>query len=145
MKGKRLPSWTHRRGHSGQWSVVPTATGQGAQAYDSGFVAWALPHDGCTQPGCTGKLVDDYCDICGTAVSAPDAVSAGTGRGSGNRGVSHLSRPACPDGNPSGGRGGSAAGSPPMSSLARRVATGFACWTPPPARRPSPFLLVIKA
>src|SRR5215212_433342 len=28
----------------------------------------------CTQPGCTGTIVDDYCDICGMPASAADSV-----------------------------------------------------------------------
>jgi serine/threonine-protein kinase PknG len=24
----------------------------------------------CTQPGCTGTIVDDYCDVCGSPVGA---------------------------------------------------------------------------
>src|SRR5215211_5414702 len=28
----------------------------------------------CTQPGCTGTIVDDYCDVCGMPASAPDSV-----------------------------------------------------------------------
>src|SRR5215208_5904442 len=28
----------------------------------------------CTQPGCTGTIVDDYCDVCGMPASAPESV-----------------------------------------------------------------------
>src|ERR687897_473344 len=31
----------------------------------------------CIQPGCTGTIVDDYCDVCGTPASAPAPLSAG--------------------------------------------------------------------
>ena len=31
----------------------------------------------CTQPGCTGTIVDDYCDVCGSPASAPATVPAG--------------------------------------------------------------------
>ena len=31
----------------------------------------------CTQPGCTGTIVDDYCDVCGSPAGAPPFVPAG--------------------------------------------------------------------
>src|SRR5829696_1685872 len=31
----------------------------------------------CTQPGCTGTIVDDYCDVCGSPASTPASVHAG--------------------------------------------------------------------
>src|SRR5687768_14369899 len=31
----------------------------------------------CTQPGCTGMIVDDYCDVCGSPAGAPPFVPAG--------------------------------------------------------------------
>ncbi len=30
----------------------------------------------CRQPGCTGTIVDSYCDVCGSPASTPDSVSA---------------------------------------------------------------------
>ena len=40
------------------------------------------PQDGgfmtaCTQPGCTGTIVDDYCNVCGSPAGAPPFVPAG--------------------------------------------------------------------
>ena len=32
----------------------------------------------CTQPGCTGTIVDDYCNVCGSPAGAPPFVPAGT-------------------------------------------------------------------
>lgn len=26
----------------------------------------AVPDDGCRQPGCTGSIMDGYCDVCGS-------------------------------------------------------------------------------
>src|SRR5687767_1650116 len=31
----------------------------------------------CTQPGCTGMIVDDYCDVCGSPAGAPPFIPAG--------------------------------------------------------------------
>ena len=31
----------------------------------------------CTQPGCTGTIVDDYCDVCGSPAGAPPFIPAG--------------------------------------------------------------------
>src|SRR5688572_29905361 len=31
----------------------------------------------CTQPGCTGAIVDDYCDVCGSPAGAPPFIPAG--------------------------------------------------------------------
>jgi hypothetical protein len=31
----------------------------------------------CTQPGCTGTIVDDYCNVCGSPAGAPPFVPAG--------------------------------------------------------------------
>jgi serine/threonine-protein kinase PknG len=31
----------------------------------------------CTQPGCTGTIVDGYCDVCGSPAAAPDSQSPG--------------------------------------------------------------------
>ena len=33
-------------------------------------------HQACTQPGCTGTIVDGYCDVCGTPAGASAAASA---------------------------------------------------------------------
>jgi phospholipase C len=35
------------------------------------------PMTDCSEPGCTGVIVDDYCDVCGSPASAPDSVPAG--------------------------------------------------------------------
>src|SRR5215208_1683501 len=51
---------------------VPTKTAAGA-APATGVTA--VPQlTACTQPGCTGTIVDGYCDVCGTPASAPDSV-----------------------------------------------------------------------
>ena len=46
-----------------------------------GSGASARPSNGlisaCTQPGCTGRIVDGYCDVCGSPASAAPFVSAG--------------------------------------------------------------------
>jgi len=34
------------------------------------------PMTACTQPGCTGTIIDDYCDVCGSPANAPAFVSA---------------------------------------------------------------------
>jgi hypothetical protein len=31
----------------------------------------------CSEPGCTGVILDDYCDICGSPASTPDSIPAG--------------------------------------------------------------------
>lgn len=42
----------------------------------------------CTQPGCTGTIVDGYCDVCGTpGGAAPDAPTATPSAGAGPAGV----------------------------------------------------------
>ena len=33
------------------------------------------PMTACTQPGCTGSILDDYCDICGSPASTPTAAA----------------------------------------------------------------------
>ena len=46
-------------------------TNAGSSAPSAGSVPDGTP---CTQPGCAGKIVDGYCDVCGTpAQSAPGA------------------------------------------------------------------------
>jgi hypothetical protein len=46
-----------------------------------GSGASARPSNGlisaCTQPGCTGRIVDSYCDVCGSPANAAPFVSAG--------------------------------------------------------------------
>jgi hypothetical protein len=37
----------------------------------------------CTQPGCTGRIVDDYCDVCGSPAGAAQFVPAGSAASSG--------------------------------------------------------------
>ena len=35
------------------------------------------PMTACTQPGCAGAIVDDYCDVCGSPAGAPPFIPAG--------------------------------------------------------------------
>jgi len=57
---------------AGTTSAVPTAT-VGAPATGT-TPAPAVPNGTpCTQPACTGKILDGYCDVCGTAAGAPPA------------------------------------------------------------------------
>ncbi|WP_322938216.1 serine/threonine-protein kinase [Nocardioides bizhenqiangii] len=57
---------------AGSVSAVPTAT-VGAPATGTA-PAQPVPNGApCGQPGCTGKILDGYCDVCGTAAGAPAA------------------------------------------------------------------------
>ncbi len=43
----------------------------------------------CTQPGCSGTIVDGYCDVCGMAESVPasgPSPTPGSSAGGGRRG-----------------------------------------------------------
>ena len=43
-----------------------------------------VPHaTACVQPGCTGTIVDQYCDVCGTPANASISVAAGAGKSRG--------------------------------------------------------------
>ena len=52
----------------------------------------------CTQPGCTGTVLDGYCDVCGMAAASPAAIAPGQRAGS--------------SGSPGGSASGSSGGSP---------------------------------
>lgn len=41
----------------------------------------------CTQPGCTGSILDGYCDVCGLAASAPASATAAGGETPANGGA----------------------------------------------------------
>ena len=53
----------------------------GLTAVGRGSGVSARPSNGlmsaCTQPGCTGRIVDGYCDVCGSPAGAAPFVSAG--------------------------------------------------------------------
>src|SRR5215212_6614011 len=50
---------------------VPTKTAA-ATAPAAGLTA--VPQLACIEPGCTGTIADDYCDVCGTPAGAPASV-----------------------------------------------------------------------
>ena len=50
----------------------------------------------CTQPGCTGRIVDGYCDVCGSPAGAAPFVGSSFG------GVTRPCRGAWPNGSASG-------------------------------------------
>jgi serine/threonine-protein kinase PknG len=56
-------------------SGIPTAT---VDAPATGTVPAAAVPNGtrCVQPGCSGKILDGYCDVCGSAADAPAAPAA---------------------------------------------------------------------
>ena len=47
--------------------------------------------DRCTQPGCTGQILDGYCDVCGMAATVPPATAGRAGAAAGGR---RCARPA---------------------------------------------------
>src|SRR5829696_4530259 len=72
--------------YSRSWRHTENAEAGGATnepdriLYPAGFRS--RPRNGglmttCTQPGCTGTIVDDYCDVCGSPASTPASVHAG--------------------------------------------------------------------
>ncbi len=52
---------------------APSSTNGGAASSTGGS---AVDGSACRQPGCTGTIVDGYCDVCGTPGGAPAAESA---------------------------------------------------------------------
>jgi serine/threonine-protein kinase PknG len=50
---------------------------RGSSATDPQAVTTDLEGTPCMQPGCTGTIVDGYCDVCGTPAAAPALSSAG--------------------------------------------------------------------
>ncbi|WP_183098505.1 serine/threonine-protein kinase [Nocardioides pelophilus] len=59
----------------GATSNVPTAT-VGAPATGTAPAPPVANGTPCGQPGCSGKILDGYCDICGTAADAPPVPAA---------------------------------------------------------------------
>ncbi|PWN00926.1 serine/threonine protein kinase [Nocardioides silvaticus] len=57
-------------GGAGSTTGIPTAT-VGAPATGPAPAAAVPNGTPCRQPGCSGKILDGYCDICGTAADAP--------------------------------------------------------------------------
>src|SRR5215207_8021890 len=47
----------------------------------------------CKQPGCTGTIVDDYCDVCGSPASTPAPVPAGAAAAAASRAPHARSEP----------------------------------------------------
>ncbi|MFE2997245.1 tetratricopeptide repeat protein [Nocardia sp. NPDC059246] len=58
-------------------SAAPAATGGGPTTSTgtsaSGAASAVVGSDRCAEPGCTGTIVDGYCDVCGSAPASPSA------------------------------------------------------------------------
>ena len=71
--------FVHARSAASAVSPAP-AVEAGLTAVGRGSGASARPSDGlmsaCTQPGCTGRIVDGYCDVCGSPADAVPFVPA---------------------------------------------------------------------
>jgi len=74
----------------------------------------------CTQPGCTGSIVDGYCDVCGMAAAAPSARAAA--RAAGSVVSPDISTGATPPADPA-PLGGASARSARASSVTNRLGT----------------------
>ncbi len=75
---------------TGATTGVPTATvGAPATGTSTGSVSVANGTP-CAQPACTGKILDGYCDVCGTAADAPVVPTGSTGVGAEAEPVSHF-------------------------------------------------------
>jgi serine/threonine-protein kinase PknG len=53
-------------GEGGTASTVTPASASSTPGSPAGGAAVSVPAGGCAQPGCTGTIVDGYCDVCGT-------------------------------------------------------------------------------
>ncbi|MEV0466007.1 tetratricopeptide repeat protein [Nocardia tengchongensis] len=75
--------------HSGT-GMAGTVTGTAGVVTGESALGSAATSDRCTEPGCTGTILDGYCDVCGSAPAPPSAmattaqasVAATTGAGS---------------------------------------------------------------
>jgi serine/threonine-protein kinase PknG len=57
---------------------VPAPLVRGESSATLGSPTPAGEPDACPQPGCTGRIVDGYCDVCGSPVGAAPFVVAAT-------------------------------------------------------------------